>query len=92
MLHFDLVPAHAANEVMMVRPGQFIPQMTVARLREPREAVLRQKSQRPIHGRLGQPREIFFRRLVYFAGGEVFAGMAQYMQDRHPLWSDAKTA
>lgn len=92
MIHFDLVAAHAAYEVMMVGPGQLIPQMTAARLGKARETVLREKPKRSIHRRLGQPWEILFCRLVHLARGEVFAGMTENMQDRHPLQGDAEAA
>lgn len=92
VIHGNGRAAVLADQVMVVLFGQFIDQLAVAHVRRQREAVLCQELERAIHGRFGETGLGAPRLFVDLGRREVSAVIAQRVQDRHPLGSDAKAA
>lgn len=91
MLDLDHVPTTAADQVMVVAPGGFVHEVSIADVRYQSQAVLHQKIKRAVYGRFRQPGQALDGALVNRSGRQVTAIFFKHLQDRELLWGQAVT-
>lgn len=77
--------AIAADQVVVVRLGDFVNEMPVAPVRRAHQTDLRQEFKRAIDGGFCQAGQTSFGSVKYFNRGKVHSRMMKHVQDRKPL-------
>jgi hypothetical protein len=92
VFHFDLIATGAADDVVMIPPGDLIGKVSIAGMGWLDQAILDQELQRPVHGRLRDAGQLAARPPVDLPRREVCTRMMKHMQDRHPLGCHSEAA
>ena len=92
VLHFDLIPTGAADDVVMIPPCNLVGKVAIPGMGRLDQAILYQELQRPVHGRLCDAGQLAARPPVDLPRRKVGTRMMKHMQDRHPLGCHSKAA
>ena len=92
MLDLYFAAAFAADQVMMILPGDFIDEVSAADMGRVCQSVFCQEFERAVDGGFRQTRDVMAGLLKDFAGRKMPVGVMQNVQDRQTLGRHTKSA